>query len=197
MTFLAELQELVECQSPTEDLEACVRVVNLAAEIVARNLSTPARVFTEKGRPVVWWGSETPKIVLLTHLDTVWPTDSYLPLWKVDGDKISGPGTFDMKAGFLQALYALKNIEGAEKGVALIATSDEEVGSQTSRELIEKVSKLIASKSSSFYIIRAPTDWGRRLETLPEAHRPRGLPRDQRRKKPPGASNNYLKFDSL
>lgn len=141
MTFLAELQELVECQSPTEDLEACVRVVNLAAEIVARNLSTPARVFTEKGRPVLWWGSETPKIVLLTHLDTVWPTDSYLPLWKVDGDKISGPGTFDMKAGFLQALYALKNIDGAEKDVALIATSDEEVGSQTSRELIEKVSK--------------------------------------------------------
>jgi glutamate carboxypeptidase len=79
MTFLAELQELVECQSPTEDLEACVRVVNLAAEIVARNLSTPARVFTEKGRPVVWWGSETPRS-FSSHISTQFgqPTPTYL-----------------------------------------------------------------------------------------------------------------------
>lgn len=142
MTFLAELQELVECQSPTEDLAACTRVIELASELVSRNLSTPAKVMTENGRPVLWWGSENPKVVLLTHLDTVWPTDSFLPLWKVDGDKIFGPGTFDMKAGFLQALHALKNIPGAEKSVALIATTDEEVGSQTSRALIERVSKV-------------------------------------------------------
>jgi glutamate carboxypeptidase len=141
MTFLAELQELVECQSPTEDLEACNRVIALAAEIVGRNLSTPAEQFVENGRPVLWWGSKNPRVVLLTHLDTVWPIDSYLPLWKVDGDKIYGPGTFDMKAGFLQALHALKNIEGAQEHVALIATTDEEVGSQTSRALIERVSK--------------------------------------------------------
>ena len=141
MTFLAELRELVECQSPTEDLGACIRVVNLAADLVQRNLNSSAKILTEGGRPVLWWGSENPEIVLLTHLDTVWPTDSYLPLWKEDGDKIYGPGTFDMKAGFLQALYALKNIEGAEKKVALIATTDEEVGSQTSRALIERVSK--------------------------------------------------------
>jgi glutamate carboxypeptidase len=62
-------------------------------------------------------------------------------LWKEDGDKIFGPGTFDMKAGFLQAVYALKNINNAHSSVALIATSDEEVGSQTSRSLIERVSK--------------------------------------------------------
>jgi glutamate carboxypeptidase len=141
MTFLAELQELVECQSPTEDLEACNRVISLAAQIVDRNLGTPADQMSENGRPVLWWGSKNPKIVLLTHLDTVWPTDSYLPLWKIDGDKIFGPGTFDMKAGFLQAVHALKNIEGAHQHVALIATTDEEVGSQTSRALIERVSK--------------------------------------------------------
>jgi glutamate carboxypeptidase len=140
-TYLAELRELVECQSPTEDLAACTQVVNLAADIVSRNLSSAAEVSTENGRPVLWWGSKNPKIVLLTHLDTVWPTDSYLPLWKVDGDKIYGPGTFDMKAGFLQAVHALKNIEGADSRVALIATTDEEVGSQTSRALIERVSK--------------------------------------------------------
>ncbi len=145
MTFLAELQELVECQSPTEDLDSCVQVINLATEIVNKNLSTPAKIMTEQGRPVLWWGSENPKVVLLTHLDTVWPKDSYLPLWKIDGDKVFGPGTFDMKAGFLQAVYALKNIDGADKSVALIATTDEEVGSQTSRSLIERVSKSAAA----------------------------------------------------
>jgi len=144
MTFLAELKELVECQSPTEDLEACTNVIELAKEIVARNLSIPARTFIEEGRPVLWWGSENPRVVLLTHLDTVWPIDSYLPLWRVDGDKIFGPGTFDMKAGFLQAVHALRGIEGAERSVALIATTDEEVGSQTSRALIERVSKSAA-----------------------------------------------------
>ena len=140
-TYLAELRELVECQSPTEDLGACTNVIKLAADILERNLSTQAEITSENGRSVLWWGSKNPKVVLLTHLDTVWPIDSYLPLWREDGDKIFGPGIFDMKAGFLQAVYALKNIEGAESHVALIATTDEEVGSQTSRSLIERVSR--------------------------------------------------------
>jgi glutamate carboxypeptidase len=138
--FLAELQELVECQSPTEDLAANQKVVEVAANIVKKNLGTSAEILTENGRPVLWWGTKSPGIVLLCHLDTVWPHDSYLPLWKVDGDKIYGPGTFDMKAGFLQALYALREINNASDHVALIATTDEETGSQTSRALIERVS---------------------------------------------------------
>jgi glutamate carboxypeptidase len=46
-----------------------------------------------------------------------------------------------MKAGFLQAVYAVKEISGVQNKVAIIATTDEELGSQTSRELIERVSK--------------------------------------------------------
>ena len=140
--FLSQLQELVECQSPTEDLEACIRVINLASEIIERNLGKSARVFTENGRPALWWGTEKPKVVLLCHLDTVWPHDSYLPLWKMEGDKLFGPGTFDMKAGFLQAVYALKGVESAHENVALVATSDEEVGSQTSKSLIERLANM-------------------------------------------------------
>ncbi len=141
MTFIADLQALVECQSPTEDLAACTRVVNLAAEIAARVLGSPAQVIDEKGRPVFWWGSKEPKIVLLAHLDTVWPHDSFDPLWSIEGDIARGPGIFDMKAGFLQALYAVAEIPHAEQSLAIIATTDEEVGSQTSRELIERVAK--------------------------------------------------------
>jgi glutamate carboxypeptidase len=46
-----------------------------------------------------------------------------------------------MKAGFLQAIYAVKEISDAHSKVAIIATTDEELGSQTSRALIERVSK--------------------------------------------------------
>lgn len=141
MTFLADLQELVECQSPSEDLAACSNVVELAVQIAARNLPSAARITQEGGRPVFWWGSQSPEVVLLCHLDTVWPTDSYLPLWRVDGDQIFGPGIFDMKAGFLQAMYAIKDIPNAFEKIALIGTTDEEVGSHSSRELIERLAK--------------------------------------------------------
>ena len=104
MTFFSELRELVECQSPSEDLAACARVIDLAVEISNRNLTPAAEVRSYGGRPVFWWGADNPDVVLLCHLDTVWPIDSYLPLWREEGDQIFGPGIFDMKSGFLQAL---------------------------------------------------------------------------------------------
>ena len=139
-TFLDDLKRLVELQSPSEDLNACRQIMTLAKEIADVRLNTTAEIVEENGRPVFWWGSQSPEIILLAHLDTVWPIDSYLPLWSVDNDKIAGPGIFDMKAGFLQALYALIGIEGAQNQVALIATSDEELGSQTSKDLILRIS---------------------------------------------------------
>jgi glutamate carboxypeptidase len=140
-TAIKDIQRLVECQSPTEDLAACVKVVELAVEISAQVLEIPANLITENGRPVFWWGAEKPKIVLLCHLDTVWPHNSFNPTWLIDGDNAKGPGVFDMKAGFIQAMYALKGIAGAQSKVALVATTDEETGSATSRTLIERLAK--------------------------------------------------------
>ena len=141
MTFIADLQALVECQSPTEDLAACTKVVQLASDIANRVLHSGAEIIEEQGRPVFWWGSKSPKVLLLAHLDTVWPHDSFSPLWSVEGDIARGPGIFDMKAGFLQALYAVADIPDAKNSVAIVATTDEEVGSQTSRALIERLAK--------------------------------------------------------
>jgi glutamate carboxypeptidase len=140
-TAIKDIQRLVECQSPTEDLAACVKVVELAVEISAQVLEIRAKLITENGRPVFWWGSEKPKIVLLCHLDTVWPHNSFNPTWLIDGDNAKGPGVFDMKAGFIQAMYALKGIAGAQSKVALVATTDEETGSATSKKLIERLAK--------------------------------------------------------
>ena len=137
--MVKDLQALVEVESPTDDLAACRRIVEKANEITQRLIGTSADVFDEKGRPVYWLGSKDPQVVLLAHLDTVWPIGSFTPLWKVEGDVIRGPGIYDMKAGFLQALYAMRTLDLSK--VALIATTDEETGSATTRELIENVSK--------------------------------------------------------
>lgn len=136
--MLAALEALVRVESPTEDLDACRDVVRLASDIATRVTGTPAQIIEHNGRPVFWWGAQEPEIVLLAHLDTVWPKGSFEPLWEIKGDVLRGPGTFDMKAGFIQALFAIKDIKGS---VALIGTTDEETGSKTSRDLIEKVSR--------------------------------------------------------
>ena len=136
--MLAALEALVRVESPTEDLDACRDVVRLASDIATRVTGTPAQIIEHNSRPVFWWGAQEPEIVLLAHLDTVWPKGSFEPLWEIKGDVLRGPGTFDMKAGFIQALFAIKDIKGS---VALIGTTDEETGSKTSRDLIEKVSR--------------------------------------------------------
>lgn len=141
MTALTDLKRLVECESPTEDLVACNQVVDLAVEITNSLLKVKAEKVMENGRPVYWWGSKSPKIVLLCHIDTVWPKGSFTPTWQVNGDVATGPGVFDMKAGFIQALYSLVGIEHLENQVALVATTDEETGSATSKDLIARLAK--------------------------------------------------------
>ena len=152
--MLAAIEALVRCESPTEDIAACQNVIRLASDIATRVLGTPAQIKEVKGRPVFWWGASQPEILLLAHLDTVWPHGSYQPLWEVNGDVIRGPGVFDMKAGFVQALFALKDIEGAADRVALVATSDEETGSFASRELIMELS----SAAKAVLVLEASLD---------------------------------------
>ena len=139
-SLMQDLQALVECESPSSDLLACAKVLDVANEITARVIGSSAEILEVHARPVYWLGSKTPQVLLLTHLDTVWPIGSFTPLWSVNGDVVTGPGIFDMKAGFIQGLYAMRGQDLSK--VALIATTDEETGSATSRQLIEDVSKV-------------------------------------------------------
>jgi glutamate carboxypeptidase len=149
--MLAALEALVKCESPTEDLKACNDVVRLASDIATRVLGTPAEIRQIEGRPVFWWGAPKPDVVLLAHLDTVWPVGSFTPLWQIEGDVLRGPGTYDMKAGFVQALFALKGITGS---VALVGTTDEETGSHASRKLIQD----LASHAKAVLVLEAAID---------------------------------------
>lgn len=79
MSAISAIQRLVECESPTEDLAACHLVIDLAIEIANDVLPTPAQKVIENGRPIFWWGTKEPKILLLCHLDTVWPNIDNAP----------------------------------------------------------------------------------------------------------------------
>ena len=88
-------------------------------------------------------GQHTSQILLLGHLDTVWPVGSLvaMPIRESDG-RLYGPGIFDMKSGIAASLLALRALDAIEATpaarVAMLWTTDEEVGSATSRALIEE-----------------------------------------------------------
>ena len=136
--YLADIERLVRIESPSDDRSALEEVLREANKICSEVLGSAGEISEVNGLPILWWGPKNAEILLLIHLDTVWPKGSFLPLWKVEGDRITAPGAFDMKAGFVQAVYALQGISGS---VAMLCTTDEEVGSKASRALIEESAK--------------------------------------------------------
>ena len=135
--MLDALRRLVEIESPSSDPQACRACAEVTAEVLESWLGTPVTLLEHRGRPAVRVGPNTPRVLLMGHLDTVWPigTLDRLP-WSVDGDRVRGPGVFDMKAGIVQGMAALGAL-GMPAGVGMLLTSDEEIGSGTSRDLIE------------------------------------------------------------
>jgi glutamate carboxypeptidase len=80
--------------------------------------------------------SSTDRILLLGHIDTVWPKGEVAKRpFAQTGGRATGPGVFDMKAGIILMWMALGALE--EKAVTVLLTSDEEVSSPSSRGLIE------------------------------------------------------------
>jgi len=142
--ILADIETLVRCESPSSVLDAVSRSADLVAALGARHLGTaPERIVTD-GRTHLRWrlGAGPAQILVLGHHDTVWPLGSLEthPFSVRDG-VLRGPGCFDMKAGLVLALHALAELGvqglGGQGGVTLLVTGDEELGSPTSRGLIE------------------------------------------------------------
>lgn len=90
---------------------------------------------------------EGPPIVIAGHLDTVWDHGTLAgPMpWRVDGTKAYGPGIYDMKAGSFLAFHAVREIMRQKvptrRPITLLLTPDEEVGSPTSRAVIEAAAR--------------------------------------------------------
>lgn len=148
--MLADLEHLIRCESPTSDLTAIARSADLIAAIGERRLGfAPERLVIEGVTHLRWRlgdpDPDAPRVLLLAHHDTVWPLGSIeTHPFSIQDGVLRGPGCFDMLTGLVMALYAAATFADgpgghlAHSAITLLVTGDEEVGSPTSRELIEQ-----------------------------------------------------------
>ncbi len=147
-TILNGIRSWVEIETPTDTPAQVNKLASLVADLY-RGL--PARVERVAGKDGCGdhlvarsaWGKDAPGILILSHLDTVHPMGfiERLP-FKVEGDSAFGPGIYDMKGGAYLAFHAFRQLCAADGesplGITQLYVSDEEIGSPTSRALIEQ-----------------------------------------------------------
>ncbi len=139
--ILARLRTLVGIESPSGDAPALRAALEVVADMVREDGGAdPARLALDGGVPALLLEApRTPRVLLLCHVDTVWPPGSLGAMpFAVAGGRATGPGVYDMKAGIVVALEALR-VSAARDHLTLLVTADEEVGSAASRDLIERV----------------------------------------------------------
>jgi glutamate carboxypeptidase len=163
--MLADIETLVTCESPSDDLAA----VALSAEVVSRvgadRLGADPERIVIDGRTHLRWqfgGSDHRRVLVVGHHDTVWPIGSLATHpFAVDGGILRGPGCLDMKAGLAMAFHAATFLAGLSglsglSGLTLLVTGDEELGSPSSRSLIEAA----ASGCAAALVLEASADGG-------------------------------------
>lgn len=137
--MIEDLRTLVEIESPSRDLEALTASAKAVAAVIESRLGGPAVLIESEGGPHVHWSAGgDPKILILGHHDTVFPlgTLERRPFRVADG-RATGPGVFDMLGGLVQAVHGLATLDD-RSGVEILVTADEEVGSGSSRALLEE-----------------------------------------------------------
>lgn len=147
----AGIAEWVSIESPSFDAAAVNRMMDVAADKMASlgaaiERTPGANGYGDVVRARFSWG-EGPGILILGHLDTVHLVGTLatsLPV-KRDGDRLYGPGALDMKGGMYLAVHAIEKIIEARSGLGVPVTfmfiPDEEVGSPSTRKLIEAEAK--------------------------------------------------------
>ena len=144
--FLDDLAVLsrIDCGTPN------IAGVNMAARIMQAKLekaraTVEVHTYASTGDMLVarWHGTGRLRIMLIGHLDTVYPeywTDEHP--FSIEGDRALGPGTCDMKAGLLSGLYAVSGLlkDGFQNfaEITFVMNSDEEAHSPVSTALIER-----------------------------------------------------------
>jgi glutamate carboxypeptidase len=144
--MLALLKRLVETESPSHEKTAVDRVGSLVAD-ECRKLGAQVEIHSRQAAGDLveaHWGRGLGGILLLAHMDTVFPlgTLAKMPFYSRE-DKTYGPGVSDMKGGIVVGLAAIAQLCEAghlpERPLTALFTSDEEIGSAASRDLIEKL----------------------------------------------------------
>lgn len=134
----------VEIDSPTHDRDAVNRMMDAAAAVMYGLGATITRHPGSDGlgdAVVARVGPDAPGILVLAHLDTVHPMASAAQRMRREGDRFYGPGAYDMKGGAYLATYALGALmddgQAPRLPVTFLFIPDEEIGSPTTRPLIE------------------------------------------------------------
>ncbi|MGA2877516.1 MAG: M20 family metallopeptidase [Bryobacteraceae bacterium] len=150
--IVAFIRELARCESPSDQPQAVNRLVNLLADRLdgATTVKTlPGGRFGNHLRCEFKLPGAKPgagKILVLAHSDTVWPlgTLAQMPLREENG-RLWGPGVLDMKSGiafFVFAVHTLRMLEiPVRRNILFQVNSDEEVGSETSRQFTEEAAR--------------------------------------------------------
>ena len=155
-------QQLVTAESPSNEkaaIDACVELVASHARALGGRVKLHRQrefgdVLEARFGPRARAGAPG-RVLLLGHLDTVWPVGTLKTMpCRVSDGRLWGPGTLDMKAGVAMALTAVEMLTEArllEKEIVLLLNSEEEVGSPVSRPITER----LASECGAVYVLEA------------------------------------------
>ena len=149
LTVLDTLRPWVECNSYSGSVAGVNAMGNLLAEDFAfEGLSLERHAGSGVGDHLVFktpaWESAdaSERLLLIGHHDTVFPPGSF-ETWKLDGDRLQGPGVLDMKGGLVTIQLALKTLSSlgllASLPLAFVCVGDEEIGSKDSAAILAKV----------------------------------------------------------
>ena len=169
-TILDGIRRWVEIETPTEAPEQVNRLVTMVAEGYRSLPATLERIAGRDGRgdhliARSAWGQDAPGILVLSHLDTVHPIGfiERLP-FRIEGDRAFGPGIYDMKGGAYLAWHAFAKVCAANErpplGITHLYVSDEEIGSPTSRALIES-----EGRKAKYVLVTEPARDGGKIVT--------------------------------
>lgn len=169
-TILDGIRRWVEIETPTEVPAQVNKLTSMVADHYRDLPVTLERVAGVDGcgdHLVVRsaWGQDRPGILVLSHLDTVHPMGFIARLpFKVEGDSAFGPGIYDMKGGAYIAYHAFRELCAAPErpplGITHMFTSDEEIGSPTSRALIEA-----EGRKAKYVLVTEPARDGGKIVT--------------------------------
>jgi glutamate carboxypeptidase len=168
--ILEGIRRWVEIETPTDVPAQVNKLVDLVAEGYRGLPANLERIAGHSGcgdhlvaRSA--WGQDAPGILVLSHLDTVHPLGfiERLP-FRIDGDSVFGPGIYDMKGGAYLAYHAFRQIcaDGSPPplGITQLYVSDEEIGSPTSRALIES-----EGRKAKYVLVTEPARDGGKIVT--------------------------------
>lgn len=145
--FLDDLRTLVNIDSGTFTPDGVARVADELEERFGAAGAQVERIPGDGHGPQViarWRGAGAGEILLVGHMDTVFPEGEVTRRpFHVEGGRAYGPGVMDMKSGLLVGLYAARALaqEAPWAGLTFLCNSDEEIGSPSSRPVVERLAR--------------------------------------------------------